>query len=144
MRDQAGPVTAPSKSRYADLSTAKPRNAQEPLKQAKEKATSKSSASKVNDVEEDDEELSELSSNAASDFEDISDDEEADEKGEDDEATEIVEAPVVPKRKRKNRDAYDDLEASYLQKLVDDEPSGKRLKADETAETVTTKGDDED
>ncbi|KAK3394615.1 nucleolar protein 12 [Podospora didyma] len=139
----AGPVTAPSKSRYADLSTAKPSNVPASLK--KGKAASKSGVSRADDVEED-EELSELSSNAASDFEDISDDEEAnddDDDDDDDELTKVTEAPVVAKRKRKTRDAYDDLEASYLQKLVDDEPSGKRLKADETAETAT-KGDDED
>lgn len=49
------------------------------------------------------------------------------------------------KRKRKDRDALDDLESRYLQTLVDDEPEPtvKRQKADEDAEKETTEEDDD-
>ncbi|KAK3341239.1 nucleolar protein 12 [Lasiosphaeria hispida] len=57
------------------------------------------------------------------------------------EAAEVLEVVVAAsreddgrKRKRKNRDEFDNLESKYLSKLADDgEPSEKRIKADELA-----------
>lgn len=80
--------------------------------------------------------------------EDDEDDEAEDDNDNEDEevqTAEVLEAVVeqgkVPeedgrKRKRKQRDQHDNLEHKYLSKLVDDdeEPAGKRLKADEETE----------
>ena len=68
--------------------------------------------------------------------------------GEDDQAAEVPKVKVSHelgaqedprKRKRRQRDEYDNLESKYLDRLVDEEqPTGKRLKADEPATADAT------
>lgn len=136
----AGPVKPPQKSRYVELL---------PKKAVEEPASD-------SDAEEDDVELSELDEefddeaeidDVGSASEGSSNDEEAESDNgsdaatadNDKEAAKLLEAVVDHgahddgrKRKRKQRDDHDNLESKYLNRLADDEePSGKRQKADE-------------
>ncbi|KAF7544523.1 hypothetical protein G7Z17_g9883 [Cylindrodendrum hubeiense] len=144
----AGPVQAPSKSRYQGLLDKKLRDAPQPKVRLEE------------DNDEDDgndDDLSEISEELdyEDDDEDDDDEEEDEDNGEeaDAEADEeadaadesMTEAPAERdddikategekakrERKRKRKDENDDLEGKYLDKLTaDDEPIGKRLKGD--------------
>ncbi|KAK4193521.1 putative nucleolar protein 12 [Podospora australis] len=157
----AGPAKPLPKSRYAELPPPKPVVAAE-----------ESEDEEVD--EEDDEELSEIegdiedgldgleddseeasSNNESSDDED-EEDAEADAEDVDDE-TEAAEVPDVVmtqdkseedgrKRKRKQREDDENLEAKYFERLAnEDEPSGKRLKDSEGKATpVEKKEEDED
>ncbi|KAK0731296.1 hypothetical protein B0H67DRAFT_478008, partial [Lasiosphaeris hirsuta] len=137
----AGPVKAPAATRYVDLPPPKPRQAPEATRKATKEAPKPVSEDEdVQDSDDDkDSEVEQGGSGSGDDEEfenatDNSDDEES-------EAAEILEAVVAAsreddgrKRKRKNRDEYDNLESKYLSKLADDgEPSEKRIKADEPA-----------
>ena len=89
------------------------------------------------DLDEDLEELSELDSDA----EGLSDllQSDSDEEEEEAEVTKVAAEPTITpevddgrKRKRRQRDEYDNLESKYLDRLAnDDEPTVKRLKAEE-------------
>ncbi|KAK3328946.1 nucleolar protein 12 [Apodospora peruviana] len=148
--ESAGPVQALPKSRYAELPPPKPQAAPE-----------------SSEEEEDDEELSELDSGEELDDEASDEEQESAEEEDSDveeasdvsmengkaESTEVLEAPVAtktsakeerPKRKRKQRDEYDDLESAYFNKLLDDdEPSGKRIKAREDPKGAETADNDD-
>lgn len=137
---QAGPVKPPQKSRYVELLSKKPR--EEPI--------SDDEGDDEDGANEDDEELSELDeelddeisvSEGPSDGEshsaNASDASSADEE---EEAAEVLEVVVAHgtsaqedgrKRKRRQRDEYDNLESKYLDRLADEEePTGKRRKGD--------------
>ena len=138
---QVGPAKPPPKSRYVDLLPQKPREAPKRTEE--------------DDVdEEDDEELSEASEEFedASDEEDDSDNEgsnsgedtedEEEEASEDEAEGSEVSESVIPhatpaedarKRKRKQREDDENLEAKYFERLADedDEPTGKRRKDSE-------------
>jgi len=110
----------------------------------------------ASDKEDSDEELSELSGeeldDSDSDGEQDGSEQSSDNVENDDDASsvdeeaggaQILEAVVAQgstdqdegrKRKRKQRDEREDLEASYFKKLIGDEPSGKRVKAGKTDE----------
>ncbi|KAJ4417749.1 Nucleolar protein 12 [Neurospora sp. IMI 360204] len=146
---------------------AKPRPAakySEPLPSKPKKAPVPSKKEEEVEEEGDDEELSELDEEYDSEIgigEDDEDEEaEDDNDSEDDQvqAAEILEAVVEQgkvteedgrKRKRKQRDQHDNLEHKYLSKLAEDdeEPAGKRLKADEQSgekkETAKAEKDDD-
>ena len=136
---QAGAVKTPSKSRYADLLPERPRAAPKEEEEA--------------DEEVDDEELSEI--DEAEDSEEAIESEDEDEDVNDassvEDEAEAAEIPVVSrkpiedegrKRKRKQRNDDEDLETNYLERLVnDEEPTGKRRKAD--AEAVEDKAEKE-
>lgn len=151
-------MTVPPKTRYPEALPPKTtKTQQEDSKEAEDEA------------EDDDEELSALDSDEdlsnvdLDDLEDASDDEEADEDEDQSEDEPVTAAAALEdivgngdkkerKRKRKNRDDLDDLEAKYLQTLVDDEPepSVKRQKAeketsqDAAAEEDAADDDDDD
>lgn len=127
---------------------AKPRPAakySEPLPTKSKKAPVPSKKEEDVQDEGDDEELSELDEEYDSEVgigEDDEDDEAVDDSDSEDEAVETLEAVVEQgkvleedgrKRKRKQPDQHDNLEHKYLSKLAEDdeEPAGKRLKADE-------------
>ncbi|KAK0734894.1 hypothetical protein B0T26DRAFT_746741 [Lasiosphaeria miniovina] len=157
--ESAGPVAALPKSRYSELLPVKvraPPVASNQPEEVDDEELSELSDDELDGDDSDDED--EFSNNESSESE--SEPEEADEEisvaeeeEEEVEAAKVVEAPVErkvtkredgQKRKRKQRDAYDDLESSYFQKLADEEveePAGKRLRADESA---ATEGSDED
>ena len=136
---QAGAVKTPPKSRYADLLPERPRAAPKEEEEA--------------DEEVDDEELSEI--DEAEDSEEAIESEDEDEDVNDassvEDEAEAAEIPVVSrkpiedegrKRKRKQRNDDEDLETNYLERLVnDEEPTGKRRKAD--AEAVEDKAEKE-
>ncbi|KAK3398073.1 nucleolar protein 12 [Sordaria brevicollis] len=133
---------------------AKPRPAakySEPIPTKPKKAPAPSKEEDADEEGGDDEELSELDEEYDSEIgigEDDEDDDGEDDSNNDEEevqTAEVLEAVVeqgkVPeedgrKRKRKQRDQHDNLEHKYLSKLVDDdeEPAGKRLKADGESE----------
>ncbi|KAF4978087.1 hypothetical protein FZEAL_5477 [Fusarium zealandicum] len=158
----AGPVKAPSKSRYTTLLESKPREAPKP---------------KVRVVEEnaegdEDEVLSEISEELSYGEDDDEDDDEASEQDddneeEDDDVAESVDEPMQdapadldaiidaaeekPKkdRKRKRKDDNDDLEGKYLDKIAAEEEAeriGKRQKNDapnEDGDKAENKGENE-
>lgn len=153
-------MTVPPKSRYADS---------QPPKAAKQQE--EESEEDEDEEEGDDEELSALDSDedlsdadlddledGSDDEEEDSDDEEAEEEEEDSSEDEQVAAPEVleavvangepkdRKRKRKNPDDLDDLEAKYLSTLADDEPepSVKRQKAEKDTDKPTEEDQDEE
>ncbi|KAK0657270.1 hypothetical protein B0T16DRAFT_401307 [Cercophora newfieldiana] len=149
---QAGPIKPPQKSRYVELLS----------KKAEEKPISDNEDAD-DGADEDDEELSELDEeldDEASVSEGDEDDEsesdnasDASSGDEEDEAAEVLEAVVDHgtsaqedgrKRKRRQRDEYDNLESKYLDRLADEEePTGKRLKGGEapTGEAMDTSPD---
>jgi nucleolar protein 12 len=156
----AGPIKPPQKSRYVELLSKKPRD--EPVSE-----DSDQNESADEDGDEDDEELSELDEElddeasisegssegeSESESDNASDDSSADEE---DEAAEVLEVMVDHgkgvqddgrKRKRKQRDEYDNLESKYLNRLADEEeePTGKRLKGDKApaADAMDISADD--
>ncbi|KAB5580979.1 nucleolar protein 12 [Coniochaeta sp. 2T2.1] len=159
--ESAKPVVPPPKSRYSEPAPAKPA-AQEEVSEDED------------EDEGDDEELSALDSDEdlsdadRDDLEEGSDDDDdssnnASEEDEEEEVSTDEQPAPAPaaleevlangdkkerKRKRKNRDDLDDLEAKYLQTLVDDEPepSVKRQKADadEDAEMKDAAAEEDD
>ncbi|KAK0617945.1 hypothetical protein B0T17DRAFT_496299, partial [Bombardia bombarda] len=148
-----GPVEAAPTSRYTDQLITKPEgkttsSSKKSSSDKKEKKDKKSSKKAVVQAEEevDDEELEELEE----DDEELS---EASDMDDEADAAELLEKLVAQgttgdkedgrKRKRKNRD-NEDLEANYLDRLAgDDEPTGKRVKA-ETAPVAEAAGEDSD
>ncbi|KAK2058594.1 hypothetical protein LY76DRAFT_544374 [Colletotrichum caudatum] len=150
----AGPVKAPEKTRYAELSAPK----------AKADPETADSDDELPDADEgDDEELSELGSDDEVDLDDIAEDDtssEADEDAEElsdadeeeEEEEEEVAGPVPKaKKERKRKREEDDIEGKYLRKLVDAEekekPAEKRTKkeakAEEDGEVVTSEASSE-
>ncbi|KAK1830334.1 nucleolar protein 12 [Podospora conica] len=166
----AGPVTAPAKARYADPLPArtKPEPKSKPVKTKAVKvevAAIEEDEDEDEDLDEDLEELSELDSDAES----ISDLIQSVIQADSDEEEEVEEKAAKPpkvsvdpatttevddgrKRKRRQRDEYDNLESKYLDRLAnDDEPTVKRLKAEEkkdddeeVQDAEAGEGDDED
>ena len=161
-------MTAPPKARYNE---APPPRTAKPTKTAK----AQEEESEDEEDEGDDEELSALDSDEDISDVDLDDDEDEDEEDEEDgqessnpseseaeEEASSEEEPVAPvkaleevvangdqkdrKRKRKDRDALDDLESRYLQALVDDEPEPtvKRQKADAEEPTKAAAADEDD
>ncbi|KAK1996207.1 hypothetical protein LX36DRAFT_658840 [Colletotrichum falcatum] len=136
----AGPVKAPEKTRYAELSARK----------AKADPETAHSDEELPDADEgDDEELSELGSDDDLDLDDIDQDESSsqvdkdaeEESGADEEEEEEDEVPVpAPKAKkeRKRKREEDDIEGKYLSKLMEAEekekPAEKRTKKEAKAE----------
>ncbi|KAK4136685.1 hypothetical protein BT67DRAFT_398098 [Trichocladium antarcticum] len=136
----AGPVKTPPKSRFTELLPQRSRAAPKEEEEV--------------DDEVDDEELSEADEAEFPEDDAESDAEDEDEDMEDassvgDEA-EVVEVPETVsrkatedegrKRKRKQRNDDEDLETNYLERLVnDEEPTGKRRKADAEDADGTTK-----
>ncbi|KAK3936002.1 nucleolar protein 12 [Diplogelasinospora grovesii] len=149
-----GPVV-PSKSRYVDLLPSKDRSAKEAPEEEAEDDEDEDEDEEDDedasdeDTEDDEEEVEEVEEAVDED----GDDEELSEGSDVDEEADVAELleafaertkgeKVVPtkseteeprKRKRRQRDDDEDLETNYLAKLADDEddePSGKRLKAD--------------
>lgn len=112
-----GPAQVPSKSRYSDLFPPKERN----FSKKSRKAISNVDEDSVEDG--DDEVLSEIDE----DIEDDDDEEEEDvpsdndeEESENSEPIEALSSPPKKDRKRKRKDAYDDLEEKYMRKVVED------------------------
>ncbi|KAH7170809.1 hypothetical protein EDB81DRAFT_776725 [Dactylonectria macrodidyma] len=160
----AGPVQAPSKSRYQSLLEKKPRDAPQPKVVLKEDSND-------GDEDGDDEVLSEISEEldyGDDDGEEDGEGEDGEEDGEEDseisdddnnEEAEgadesMADAPELDdvirvtegdkakrERKRKRKDEHDDLEGKYMDKLVADEPVGKRPKND--AVKTVGEGDEE-
>lgn len=168
---QAGPVKAPSKSRYAELLEKKPR-------EAPKETTVIQNGQLEDDEEGDDEVLSEISeeldyeddeeeeedetdedgSQASSDEDEEEDDEESEEQSADEPMQDasadldtIIQAAEGdrPKRerKRKRKDDNEGLEEKYLSKLAtegDAEPAGKRQKNEASGEEGENEGHDDD
>lgn len=143
----AGPIKPAQKSRYAEPLATKPKG-------------------KPTIDDEDDVDLADLSEGSGLDDsvsgQGSSDDEsesdnasDASGAGEEDQAAEVPKVTVDHglsaqedgrKRKRRQRDEYDNLESKYLDRLADEEqPTGKRLKADEptTADAADAATDDD-
>lgn len=158
---QAGPVTAPAKARYAEPLPA--RTKPEPKRKSVkvEAVAVEEDEDEDEDLDEDLEELSELDSDAEGLSELLQSDSDEEEAADEEEAvaevTKVIAEPAITpevddgrKRKRRQRDEYDNLESKYLDRLAnDDEPTVKRLKGDgkkDHAEEAqdTNAGEDED
>lgn len=158
-------MTAPAKARYAEPLPA--RTKPEPKRKSVKVEAVAVEEDEDEDLDEDLEELSELDSDAEglsdllqsdSDEDDAADEEEvADEEEIAVEVTKVIAKPAVTaeiddgrKRKRRQRDEYDNLESKYLDRLAnDDEPTVKRLKGEEKKDDAeedqdTKAGEDED
>lgn len=156
---QAGPVTAPAKARYAEPLPA--RTKPEPKRKSVKVEAVAVEEDEDEDLDEDLEELSELDSDAEGLSELLQSDSDEEEAADEEEAvaevTKVIAEPAITpevddgrKRKRRQRDEYDNLESKYLDRLAnDDEPTVKRLKGDgkkDLAEEAqdTNAGEDED
>jgi len=150
---QAGAVKTPPKSRYADLLPQKSRTAPEEDEEDDAPSGSDEDGSEQEAGEESEADGS-GSDGEASSMDQESDAEDADNASSVDdeaEAAQVLEQAVSGatsqderrKRKRKNRDDHEDLEANYFERLAnEEEPSGKRRKGD-AAEKSTAKEEDE-
>ncbi|KAH0426540.1 RNA recognition domain-containing protein [Colletotrichum camelliae] len=126
----AGPVKAPSKTRYSEAP---------PPKSKPETADSDEELPDAD--EEDDEELSELEQDSE---EGSDDEEEAEAESEEDEAPETA---AKPKKERKRKRDEDDIEGKYLSKLVQAEeketPAEKRSKKEDKNEEAASEEEEE-
>jgi nucleolar protein 12 len=144
---KAGAVKTPPKARYAELppqrSTTPPEDedaSEDELSEGSESGGAALDAEDSEDNNDDDEVMED------GDASDVSMDDEA-------EAAAVLEKAVARapqdearKRKRKQRDDNEDLEAKYFERLEnEDEPTGKRRKADSTEKdaSAVSKGDSE-
>lgn len=141
-------MTAPPKARYAELLSRKSEGEPELEDEGEEQEEEEEEDSEQDDASDDESDEGPQDSDAANDQESSDDESESDNASEassaddEDEAAEVLEAIVSRgagteddgrKRKRKQRDEYDNLESKYLHRLAEEqEPSGKRRKADES------------
>ncbi|KAK5657133.1 hypothetical protein OQA88_3661 [Cercophora sp. LCS_1] len=137
----SGPVTVPPKERYVELVARKPRDEPEIDEDGEEDEDADSESG--DDLEEGTDEDGSVGDQESSDEESESDNaSEASSADDEEEAAKVLEAIVSRgagseddgrKRKRKQRDEYDNLESKYLHRLAEEqEPSGKRRRADES------------
>ncbi|KAJ9144445.1 Nucleolar protein 12 [Coniochaeta hoffmannii] len=170
--ESAKPVPVPPKSRYAEAQ--QPKAAKKKVESEEDEDEEEGDDEELSALDSD-EDLSNADLDDLEDGSDGSGDEESDEGSDEEEesggndeeeeeeeeassedeqvaAAEVLEAVVVNgepndrKRKRKNRDDLDDLEAKYLSTLADDEPepSLKRQKADKDAEAEKSSGEEDE
>ncbi|KAH6651039.1 hypothetical protein F5144DRAFT_503455 [Chaetomium tenue] len=150
----AGAVKTPPKSRYVDLLPQRPRAIPENEGDEEDEDASESEEVEGSEEESGDEGGAELGAEDSDDDEDMlsSEDDSGDDEADaassaDDEtaAAEVLERAATRgpsqdearKRKRKQRDDDENLEANYFERLAnEDEPSGKRHKADSTEKDV--------
>ncbi|KAI0160987.1 hypothetical protein GGR52DRAFT_155079 [Hypoxylon sp. FL1284] len=125
----AGPVQAPSKSRYSGLLPPKERIPSQNLEEAESNSDEDDSQASE---EVDDEALSEIEGDIE---EEVSPSEDEESPSEDEEPAEVLVAAQKKDRKRKRKDEHDDLEDKYMRKLAKDvengeSPSDKRRKGE--------------
>ncbi|KAH7162925.1 hypothetical protein B0J13DRAFT_615536 [Dactylonectria estremocensis] len=146
----AGPVHAPSKSRYQSLLDKKPREAPQPKVVLKEDSEDEDGNDDVlseiseeldyGDDDDDDDDEEEDGEEVGEEGSEVSDEDDNNEDGADESMGNAPELDDVIKvtegenskreRKRKRKDENDELEGKYMDKLVADEPVGKRPKND--------------
>ncbi|KAI2621245.1 hypothetical protein GGR54DRAFT_93957 [Hypoxylon sp. NC1633] len=151
----AGPVQAPSKTRYSELL---PQKEREPLQETQDVMSNSHEESLDEDEDDkaseegdnDDESLSEVDEDVEDiDVEDIASGEE-EVASEDSDSAEVSPAPTKKDRKRKRKDEHDDLEDNYMRKLAEDtekeEAQSDKRRKGEAGQVIndTTSGKEED
>ncbi|KGQ12751.1 hypothetical protein BB8028_0003g12980 [Beauveria bassiana] len=133
----AGPVSAPSPSRYQKLRESRPKSPSDDAESGDDEVLSEASEELDYEVDEDNDEDGDQESVNA-------DTEEAVE--EESGAKENSKAVLRKERKRKRKDDNEDLEGKYFASLVEDDeaPSGKRAKSEATKKGSDSDGSDED
>ncbi|KAF1732053.1 Nucleolar protein 12 [Beauveria bassiana] len=133
----AGPVSAPSPSRYQKLRESRPKSPSDDAESGDDEVLSEASEELDYEVNEDNDEDGDQESVNA-DTEESAEEESGAEKN--------SKAALRKERKRKRKDDNEDLEGKYFASLVEDDeaPSGKRSKSEATKKGSDSDGSDED
>ncbi|EJP66931.1 RNA recognition domain-containing protein [Beauveria bassiana ARSEF 2860] len=133
----AGPVSAPSPSRYQKLRESRPKSPSDDAESGDDEVLSEASEELDYEVNEDNDEDGDQESVNA-DTEESAEEESGAEKN--------SKAALRKERKRKRKDDNEDLEGKYFASLVEDDeaPSGKRAKSEATKKGSDSDGSDED